>query len=104
MPDGRKLGSALTPASRPTSARRTETRPGRVNSDLPPAFQPGETVAERFRIVRPIGRGGMGEVYEADDTVLQETIALKTLRHDAIETLDEERFRREIQLARRVTD
>src|SRR5258708_7153723 len=33
-------------------------------------FQPGELVLERFRIVRAIGRGGMGEVYEAEDLQL----------------------------------
>jgi hypothetical protein len=37
----------------------------------------GEQVAGRYRVVRFIARGGMGEVYEAFDQVLQEAVALK---------------------------
>jgi eukaryotic-like serine/threonine-protein kinase len=66
-------------------------------------FQPGELVLGRFRIVRPIGRGGMGEVYEAEDLQLG-TIALKTIRHGIASSSDAfERFRQEVQLARRVS-
>jgi len=50
--------------------------------DLEPArtFQPGELAAGRFRIVRFIAEGGMGEVYEARDEQLAESVAVKTLR------------------------
>ncbi len=66
-------------------------------------FQPGELVLGRFRIVRPIGRGGMGEVYEAEDLQLG-AIALKTIRHGIASSSDAfERFRQEVQLARRVS-
>ena len=64
----------------------------------------GELVADRFRIVRFIAEGGMGEVYEAEDTVLGDRVALKFLSRRSIG--DERvmrRFRREIQLARKVT-
>src|SRR5271170_4111196 len=71
--------------------------------DKGPRFQPGELVLGRFRIVRPIGRGGMGEVYEAEDLQLG-TIALKTIRHGIASSSDAfERFRQEVQLARRVS-
>src|ERR1700756_2208627 len=64
-------------------------------------FQPGELVLGRFRIVRPIGKGGMGEVYEAEDLQLG-TIALKTIRSCIASSSDTfERFRQEVQLARR---
>jgi len=43
-------------------------------------FQPGQVVLDRFRVVRLIGRGGMGDVYEAVDLQLG-AIALKTIRH-----------------------
>ena len=47
-----------------------------------PVFPAGEVLDRRFRIVRLIGVGGMGEVYEASDLVLGEAIALKTIRPD----------------------
>jgi serine/threonine protein kinase len=67
-------------------------------------FSSGDVLCNRFRIVRLIGKGGMGEVYEAWDEELESHIALKTLRlevstHDVFTA----RFRREIQLARKVT-
>lgn len=45
-----------------------------------PAFEAGDVLNRRFRIVRQIGAGGMGEVYEAEDLVLRESVALKTIR------------------------
>jgi Tfp pilus assembly protein PilF len=66
-------------------------------------FQPGELVLGRFRIIRPVGKGGMGEVYEAEDLQLG-IVALKTIRHGIASSSDAfERFRQEVQLARRVS-
>jgi serine/threonine protein kinase len=59
-------------------------------------FTPGELVAERFRIVRFIAEGGMGQVYEAEDLELGEAVALKFLsRRRAGHARSMERFRRE---------
>src|SRR6516162_4242119 len=63
----------------------------------------GEQVAGRYRIVRLIGAGAVGEVYEAQDETIGEAVALKTLRAGVDDAVSIERFRREIQLARKVT-
>jgi len=70
----------------------------------PALFAVDSVIAERFRIVRLLGRGGMGEVYEAEDLELKERVALKTvLPQIAGDERSMERFRQEILLARKVT-
>ena len=67
-------------------------------------FSVGETVNGRYQIKRFIARGGMGEVYEAWDSQLQESIALKTIACTALDNAKlYAQFRAEVQLARRVT-
>jgi serine/threonine protein kinase/CheY-like chemotaxis protein/Tfp pilus assembly protein PilF len=67
-------------------------------------FRTGEVVAYRFRIVRYLAKGGMGELYEAEDLELHERVALKTVLSSIA---DDERsillFKREVHLARQVT-
>ncbi len=70
----------------------------------PKRFSEGEILGERFRILRFVAEGGMGEVYEAEDLELHEFVAIKTLRPETLLNIDAlARFKREVHLARKVT-
>jgi serine/threonine protein kinase/tetratricopeptide (TPR) repeat protein len=69
-----------------------------------PAIAAGTVVSERFEILRLIGQGGMGQVYEALDLELNARVALKAIRPDiSSDPRMLSRFRREVQLTRRIT-
>ena len=78
-----------------------QTAPGSPQMDL----SVGHMFATRYRIEQILGRGGMGVVYRANDTQLDETVAIKTLPGDVMQRSPEdlERFKREIRLARKIT-
>ncbi len=59
------------------------------------SFEPGEVVAERYRLDRKIGEGGMGVVWAATHTVSQRKVALKFLKSE-----NEDRARRLLREAR----
>jgi serine/threonine protein kinase/tetratricopeptide (TPR) repeat protein len=64
-------------------------------------FQEGDRVADRFRVVRRIARGAMGEVYQVFDERLRLHIALKAIRPELVEDAETvERFRREVLVTR----
>ena len=85
----------------PTAALLAGIRPA---GGAGPSFSVGELAAGRFRILRFIAQGGMGEVYEAEDLELGERIALKTIRPDIAASEGMlGRFRQEVQLSRKVT-
>ena len=84
-----------------------------LSSPLPRLLDSGSTVqslsegmllSDRFRILGFLARGGMGEVYVAEDMELRERVALKTIRPELVQ--DDrilERFKREVHLAKQVT-
>jgi serine/threonine-protein kinase len=65
----------------------------------------GSLFNDRYQIKEVLGVGGMGVVYRAHDNELDETLAIKTLKADAVENdaTSLERFKQEIRLARRIT-
>ena len=91
-------------AARHASTRRSTPSSLSYDSIDHARFTPGTTIAGRYRIVSLLGRGGMGEVYRADDLKLGQPVALKFLP-EALQTdgATLARFHREVRIARQVS-
>src|SRR5271166_4043808 len=86
------------PPARPSSPRRSS-----LDSYSAGRFTPGMLIAARYRIIALLGRGGMGEVYRADDLTLGQQVALKFLPAAVTDESTLERFRNEVRIARRIS-
>jgi serine/threonine protein kinase len=106
------VGATLTATS---SGPSLGTPPGNktpVSSGSPSAsgrgqhdqYVAGATLAGRYRIIALLGKGGMGEVYRAEDLVLSQTVALKFLPVAMTRDVSARaRFHQEVRLAREIS-
>jgi serine/threonine protein kinase len=120
---GETIGPSLSPATPAIAAparRKSASPPARASAPRTPSapplplsssdpigggrFVPGQIVAERYRIVALAGRGGMGEVYRAEDLRLGQIVAIKFLP-DAVskDASALARFHSEVRIARQVS-
>jgi eukaryotic-like serine/threonine-protein kinase len=98
-----RTGSGSNPA--PALERTATAFAGRTSPPLTTALEPGQVLAQRYRIQRLLGKGGMGAVYLAEDEVLGELVALKVISSAFAtdEVAMAARFRREAAAARKVS-
>ncbi len=111
-PEGATIAPSF-PEPRKTASPRPSVRTPRAPSSNPLTssdpisggrFAPGQIIAQRYRVVALAGRGGMGEVYRAEDLTLGQVVALKflpeALSQDAAALT---RFHAEVRTARQVS-
>ncbi|MBX9941944.1 MAG: protein kinase [Candidatus Obscuribacterales bacterium] len=67
--------------------------------DAPPAFVPGNIVDGKYKLLRPIGKGGMGLVWLVEHNMLKIELALKTLINSRMNAVNFQRFAKEIAAA-----
>lgn len=85
------------------SAERPDPAPDPSHASTHGRFEPGTRLGSRYRIVALLGRGGMGEVYRADDLELGQSVALKFLPPGvAADPRELTRFRSEVRIARQI--
>jgi serine/threonine protein kinase len=117
LPAGARLGSrgsgggggspAVPKYSTPRVARPPSASAGTLSSSDAIGggrFVPGQIIADRYRIVALAGRGGMGEVYRAEDLKLSQIVAIKFLPESiSTDAAALARFHAEVRIARTVS-
>lgn len=95
------LGLMGTATGRALTRRALTPRPPveTVEDEAPVTMQPGDRIGGNYRVVRELGRGGMGVVYLAQDEALQRPVAIKQLQREGRGNAEDlERFLREARL------
>src|SRR5580693_5444077 len=101
-----KPSSAPTPSRPPRSPSSSGAGSKLTGSDPIGGgrFTPGQIIAERYRVVAIAGRGGMGEVYRAEDLKLGQVVAVKFLPESLSQDANTlARFHSEVRIARQVS-
>src|SRR6266853_1302029 len=101
-------GWRVCPAcARPLESAPTETMfeatPSSSGSVEEGRFPAGTVLAGRYRVMGLLGQGGMGEVYRAQDQILNQSVALKFLARAHMDEAALTRFRNEVRIARQVS-
>ena len=108
LQDGwRVCPACATPLRAVDGERETETvftREASSSSSIEEGrFPAGTVLAGRYRVMGLLGKGGMGEVYRANDQILNQAVALKFLAHADMDEAALARFRNEVRIARQVS-
>jgi serine/threonine-protein kinase len=109
IPDGSRFCPSCGNALAPDDATETSvgSAPTVASSSSEPSggrFIPGTVLADRYRVIGLLGRGGMGEVYRAEDLKLGQSVALKWLpRSVEKDPARLRRFMSEVRLSLKVT-
>ncbi|MDB4928461.1 MAG: hypothetical protein JWM10_945 [Myxococcaceae bacterium] len=100
VPDS-MLGADTTPPPPPEAAKQAD--PGDFGGEHDEPDLCGQTIAGRYRIIRRLGEGGMGLVYQAIDERLEKAVAVKVLKEDFSKRQDVvARFTQEAKSAARI--
>ena len=84
--------------SQRSASEQSSASPSAADADL---FKSGDVFAGRYRMITRIGRGGMGDVWRADDLVLETPVALKVIHSTGREA--RQQILNEVRLARPIT-